>query len=652
MEQQQQHSHVNGKSARHSAGSTVGANGREYWGKLPEPSAGGGSNSQHSSQPPSPTSSRKDKSGSSPSQSRRSTPSSKGTSSGRSKAAGGVPQSFGYIKRTNGSSSIPGVDQQQQQHQQQLVQQQQQQQQQGQNLLTGGRTAHVSAVPRSGKLKVSGGTQTTTADFQASKCRSSRGDHLDSVGTNPPAMEQQQQHSHVNGKSARHSAGSTVGANGREYWGKLPEPSAGGGSNSQHSSQPPSPTSSRKDKSGSSPSQSRRSTPSSKGTSSGRSKAAGGVPQSFGYIKRTNGSSSIPGVDQQQQQHQQQLVQQQQQQQQQGQNLHTGGRTAHVSAVPRSGKLKVSGGTQTTTADFQAKVQQHPQYRSFSLTGPGAAQLSQSVKERFGSGTHSLPKPGLDMHVFQHRMSNRASAKLTDGSLSDTQTYAEVKPDYGSYAMWLKHSSTASSRLSEGDTLDAIAIGSSPAAAVAAVTGTPGSATRPHKLLHHARGETQQPHHSQHHHHHTTGHTSNNSPRLNRSNSIRSTKSEKMYPSMLSRGPDVEIEPYYCLPVGTVVHSGNGMVPWSQPTSPTPPARSFAGLLSPTHTGSAVNAGTRLTYPKKNDEVHGSQASLLSGGSSLYGSTEERQASEVRRLKRELTDARDQVMSLSSQLST
>lgn len=44
---------------------------------------------------------------------------------------------------------------------------------------------------------------------------------------------------------------------------------------------------------------------------------------------------------------------------------------------------------------------QHPQYRSFSLTGPGAAQLSQSVKERFGSGTHSLPKPGLDMHVYR-----------------------------------------------------------------------------------------------------------------------------------------------------------------------------------------------------------------------------------------------------------
>uniref|UniRef100_A0A182VUR9 Uncharacterized protein n=1 Tax=Anopheles minimus TaxID=112268 RepID=A0A182VUR9_9DIPT len=434
------------------------------------------------------------------------------------------------------------------------------------------------------------------------------------------------EHSHVNGKSsARHSSGSSVGTNGREYWGKLPEPSpighgSNGGTNSQHSSQPPSPTASRKDKTGSSPSQSRRSTPSSKGSSS-RTKAAG-VPQSFGYIKRTNGGggSSMPGMDPHQQQ-----------QQQQGQNLLTGGRTAHVSAVPRSSKLKVSGGTQTTTADFQAKVQQHPQYRSFSLTGPGAAQLSQS---------------------------------LTDGSLSDTQTYAEVKPDYGSYAMWLKHSNTASSRLSEGDTLDAISLGTAPSAAVASVTGSPGSVTRPHKLLHHTRGETQQPHlHQQS--------ATTNSPRLNRSNSIsyatiskhmanflcspfqkhRSTKSEKMYPSMLSRGPDVEIEPYYCLPVGTVVHGANGsMVPWSQPTSPTPPARGFGGLLSPTHTGGGT--GSRLTYPKKNDEVHGSQASLLSGGSSLYGSTEERQAGEVRRLKRELTDARDQVMSLSSQLST
>lgn len=66
-----------------------------------------------------------------------------------------------------------------------------------------------------------------------------------------------------------------------------------------------------------------------------------------------------------------------------------------------------------------------------------------------------------------------------------------------------------------------------------------------------------------------------------------------MYPSMLSRAPDMEIEPYYCLPVGTVPSSA---VPWSQPTSPTPPNRGFGGLLSPTH------GNHRLTYPKKNDD--------------------------------------------------
>lgn len=86
----------------------------------------------------------------------------------------------------------------------------------------------------------------------------------------------------------------------------------------------------------------------------------------------------------------------------------------------------------------------------------------------------------------------------------------------------------------------------------------------------------------------------------------RSTKSEKMYPTMFSRGPDVEVEPYYCLPVGTMQNTitghpnaglvGKTTVPWSQPTSPTPPNRFSNGPLSPTHTT------YRLTYPKKNDD--------------------------------------------------
>lgn len=61
----------------------------------------------------------------------------------------GVPQNFGYIKRSNGSSTATDM--------------------QTNVLMNGGRTAHVSAVPRSNKLKVSGGTQTVTHDFQPSK---------------------------------------------------------------------------------------------------------------------------------------------------------------------------------------------------------------------------------------------------------------------------------------------------------------------------------------------------------------------------------------------------------------------------------------------------------------------------------------------------
>lgn len=86
-------------------------------------------------------------------------------------------------------------------------------------------------------------------------------------------------------------------------------------------------------------------------------------------------------------------------------------------------------------------------------------------------------------------MANRGSLKMIDGSLSDTQTYAEVKTDYSSYAMWLKHSNTTNSRLSEGDTVDIIGM------------GTPAT-TRTHKMMQRESSYTQ-------------------SPRLNRSNSIR-----------------------------------------------------------------------------------------------------------------------------------
>lgn len=50
--------------------------------------------------------------------------------------------------------------------------------------------------------------------------------------------------------------------------------------------------------------------------------------------------------------------------------------------------------------------------------------------------------------------------------------------------------------------------------------------------------------------------------------------------------------------------------------------------------------------------VHGSSVSLVSTASSLYSSAEEKQAHELRKLRRELIDAQEKVHSLTSQLST
>lgn len=109
----------------------------------------------HLQAPASPTSSRKEKG--SPSHARRSTSSSKLSSSNvssgcttngngsSSSSSGGsssknknLPQSFGYMKRANGTPESA----------------------QTKSIIPTGRTVHASAVQRSNKMKVSGGTQT------------------------------------------------------------------------------------------------------------------------------------------------------------------------------------------------------------------------------------------------------------------------------------------------------------------------------------------------------------------------------------------------------------------------------------------------------------------------------------------------------------
>ncbi|KAL0112466.1 hypothetical protein PUN28_012057 [Cardiocondyla obscurior] len=381
----------------------------------------------------------------------------------------------------------------------------------------------------------------------------------------------------------------------------------------------------------------------SSGTSTSNSSKVRGVPQSFGYVKRHSaGTSSSPnGV-------------------QNGSKDAT--RTAQVSAVPRT-KVKVSGGTQTCTTELQANSSgsnQGHHYKSYSLTGPSASQLSQSVRDRLMLGSQSLPKPGSPefaaLFASAHHRERGAGVgpanasfsprvlKPSDGSLSDTcsnYAAADLQGFYGTpnspyTTSWMRHSNTYTpSGRSQG-------MGLCEADSVESLGSHRASLTHA-RLLMHQRDSTGSP----------------APPRLNRSNSIsylrdrtfpRSTKSEKMYPSMLARGSGasssvgeevgigmgVGVEPYYSVPVGSAGCAGQH---WSQPTSPTP-----------THT--SRQPPNLYQHVHKDDDIHGSSVSLVSTASSLYSSAEEKQAHELRKLRRELLDAQEKVHSLTSQLST
>ncbi|KAF6205081.1 hypothetical protein GE061_019248 [Apolygus lucorum] len=273
-------------------------------------------------------------------------------------------------------------------------------------------------------------------------------------------------------------------------------------------------------------------------------------------------------------------------------------RPGQSQSVPRT-KVKVSGGTQTE------------------YSGP---QLSAGVRERLMMGS---PKS-----VTRH---------MDTGSLSDSN-YAEIPAS--PYGSWLRHSGAYTASLpartsAAGTLVEAESIESLPA------------------QLHHRASLT---------HARLIGSPST-APRLSRSNSIRSTKSEKLYPSMFQRSE--EVEPYYSIPynIGVGHHQHHHS---SQPTSPTPSQVShgapnrFNYPISPI-SSSPSSHGMNRTSPyigimskinSKDDDVHGSAVSLVSTTSSLYSTPEEKQAHEVRKLRKELHEAQEKVHTLTSQLST
>ncbi|XP_064118223.1 neuron navigator 3-like isoform X3 [Macrobrachium nipponense] len=315
--------------------------------------------------------------------------------------------------------------------------------------------------------------------------------------------------------------------------------------------------------------------------------------------------------------------------------------SSHSLERPRT-KLKVSGGTQTTSDLHYMSSGVHSdseyssgslgrkyQLKSYSLNGPVAAQLSQSVRERIMQSPYSKVHVGdYGQYASPYYRERNPRMKPTDGSLSDSpySNYAELQyggSPYSSPYSWVSRSNYAGSvasaptrplggSLTEAESMESI---SSSASSIAAqIQHARATSLTQARLMMHQREMSSSP-----------------SPRLARSNSVRSTKSEKLYSSNVSGR-----ETYHA----------------SQPTSPTPPG-SARMPISPLNTvrGSPYYS-TVIPRTSKDDDCHGSSLSLVSSSSSLYSSQEEKQAAEIRKLRKELAEAQDKVGTLTNQLTT
>lgn len=149
---------------------------------------------------------------------------------------------------------------------------------------------------------------------------------LNGSGSNSANSSPQHHHS-----SPSHHRSSS--RNGRDNWSKMPEPLNGQKPEHKEKSSP-----SRRSLSGSN---SKQGSPSSSRTK--------GVPPSFGYVKRSNGCNTATA--------EQQNIAMMMNTNSAG-NSPQNGRTAHVSAVPRtsSGGRKVQGGTQTLPHEVTSKI--------------------------------------------------------------------------------------------------------------------------------------------------------------------------------------------------------------------------------------------------------------------------------------------------------
>lgn len=140
-----------------------------------------------------------------------------------------------------------------------------------------------------------------------------------------------------------------------------------------------------------------------------------------------------------------------------------------------------------------------------------------------------------------------------------------------------------------------------------------------------------------------------------------STKSEKVYPSMLQRNEESELNNF-----SNHVQENGSDTTSNHRYAGSSTSRSSLGNYSALLSLSRMNSKEEdckcfppfsSDLPNITNEIHystghGSSLSLVSTASSLYSSQEEKQASEIRKLRRDLAEAHEKVNTLSGQLST
>ncbi|XP_067123010.1 neuron navigator 2-like isoform X4 [Centruroides vittatus] len=335
------------------------------------------------------------------------------------------------------------------------------------------------------------------------------------------------------------------------------------------------------------------------------------------------------------------------------------------------GKLKVSANTQTTVHDLCVTTHSDSEYSSLGRKYPTKHYLLASpagLKDRvYGNRSNNSSSvsdyvllPGLS--GGEHR--TRFSMKSTDSDNYLRLDIPTTTTSSTSHYAWLRHSPSLAMSVASAPTSRLYSSGVlTEAESMESLSSTTSSV---HAQIQHARANSLTHARLMMHQRELSS-----SPRLSRSNSIRSTKSEKLYPSMLQRSDDLDSAIGCSASLSGYSGNGSGSSHTSQPTSPISLTQGCARLFPLSHMNPAVTTsnptqtnsrssntmshymgGLLSKIGNKDDDIHGSSLSLVSTTSSIYSTAEEKQAHEIKKLKRELEQAHEKVTTLTSQLTT